>query len=115
MEAVAVKIGHLPATQEQGGGQRRDENRLHEIDHEKGAELHAAVFYEVTYDLGFALRHIKGNALVFAEPGCQEQQETKGLQHYSPAWQPSPKNLSLLAADLIEIQGTEYHKQPDEG
>ena len=115
MEAVAVKIGHLPATQEQGGGQRRDENRLHEIDHEKGAELHAAVFYEVTYDLGFALRQIKGNALGFGEPGCQEQQETKGLQDYSPAWQPSPKKLSLLADDLIEIQGFENHEQPDEG
>src|SRR6266568_7845870 len=92
MEAVAVKIGHLPATQEQGGGQRRDENRLHEIDHEKGAELHAAVFYEVTYDLGFALRQIKGNALGFGEPGCQEQQETKGLQDIPQLGNPPQKN-----------------------
>src|SRR5206468_3384457 len=59
-KTIRHQVGNLPAAEKKSRDERRYEDSLHEIGHEEGAELHAAVFHEVADDLRFPLGKIEG-------------------------------------------------------
>src|SRR5689334_11433824 len=103
---------HVPAPEEQRGGQHRDREHVDVFGQEEERKLHRAVFRVKTGDeFGFGFGQIERNAIRLGNRGDQVNDETERVEKYVPT-RAVPGGLVL--DDLSEIECAGEHDDADQ-